>query len=62
MEQGKIPKNWNNAIVVLLDKKNDKAYLEDYRPISSLSPVYKLFKKKLTNSFTNKLDQYQSKE
>lgn len=60
--QGRIPKNWENAVVILLYKKGCKADLNNYRPISLLSQTYKLFSKVLTNRITRKLDFYQPKE
>ncbi|KAL0810788.1 hypothetical protein ABMA28_010105 [Loxostege sticticalis] len=62
LSEGNIPKNWENAIVILLYKKGCKADLNNYRPISLLSQTYKLFSKILTNRVTRKLDFYQPRE
>ncbi|KAL0839312.1 hypothetical protein ABMA28_016056 [Loxostege sticticalis] len=62
LSEGNIPKNWENAIVILLYKKGCKADLNNYRPISLLSQTYKLFSKILTNRLTRKLDFYQPRE
>jgi hypothetical protein len=62
LEEGKIPDNWTNAEVKLLYKKGDTENLENYRPISLLSHVYKLLTKILTNRLTTKFDFYQPVE
>lgn len=33
LQQGEIPKDWQNAIIVLLHKKGDQQDLANYRPI-----------------------------
>lgn len=62
LEKEDIPGAWANAIVVLIYKKGDKESLENYRPISLLSQMYKLFARIITNRLTKKLDFYQPKE
>lgn len=62
LQEEKIPANWHNAVVVLLHKKGDKTRLENYRPISLLSQIYKLLTKILTTRLTVKFDQYQACE
>lgn len=62
LEQGKIPKEWENAIVTLLHKRGDITRLENYRPNSLLSHLYKLFMKVLAKRMTKKLDFYQPVE
>ena len=57
-----IPKKWNNAIMILLFKKGDNTNLENYRPISLLSHLYKLYTRIITNRLENKLEFYQSRE
>lgn len=62
LHQGKIPKAWHNAEVILLFKKGDIANMENYRPISLLSHLYKLLTKIITNRLTRKFDFYQPVE
>jgi len=59
LEQERVPEAWENAVITLLHKKGDITKLENYRPISLLSHLYKLFMKVLTKRMTKKLDFYQ---
>lgn len=62
LNQGKIPTDWENSITILIYKKGDPTDLENYRPISLLSQVYKLFMRIITNRLDNKFEMYQPKE
>ena len=62
LENGIIPSQWNNAIMILLHKKGDITELENYRPISLLCHLYKLFTKIIAKRLEGKLDFYQSRE
>ena len=62
LKQRNISGNWNNAIVILLHKKGDKEDLKNYRPISLLSVIYKIFTKILTNRLEGMLDMMQPRE
>ena len=57
-----IPVDWTNAESIILFKKGDITNIENYRPISLLSQMYKLFTRIIANRLTNKLDSYQSVE
>ena len=45
LESEKKPKAWENAVITLLHKTGDITKLENYRPISLLSTLYKIFMK-----------------
>lgn len=60
--QGITPSQWNNAIIIIMHKKGDITNLGNYRPISLLSHIYKLFMKVITKRLTHKLDFYQPRE
>ena len=62
LKQNKIPESWHSAIVILLHKKGDQQDLANYRPISLLSALYKLFTKILTNRIAKQLDDNQPRE
>jgi len=62
MEQRKIPESWNTALIILIYKKGDPMNLKNYRPISLLSNLYKLFTKILTNRITEQLEKHQGKD
>lgn len=62
MELQTIPKAWENAAIILLHKKGHITKLENYRPISLLSTLYKLFMKIIAKRITKKLDFYQPVE
>ncbi|CAI5468772.1 unnamed protein product [Closterium sp. Yama58-4] len=53
---GALPKEFSTAVTVLLHKKGAKDDLQNYRPITLLSTVYKLIAKVLANRIRNKLE------
>lgn len=50
------PESWKKAIVTIIHKKR---HTHNYRPISLLSQIYKLFAKVLCNRLTRQLDDCQ---
>ena len=59
---GTTPEAWNRSVVVLFFKKGDKTLLKNYRPISLLSHVYKLFSRVITNRLARRFDDFQPPE
>ena len=58
----KIPRAWKEAKIILLFKKGDKADVKNYRPISLLSHLYKIFTKIIQNRIKDILDNNQPRE
>jgi len=56
LKKREIPRSWNNAIIIFLYKKGDKERVENYRPISLLSVLYKMFTKVILNRIERNLD------
>ena len=48
-QEEKMPENWNEAIIIPIYKKGDKTECNNYRGISLLNSVYKIFYKVLLN-------------
>ncbi len=61
-EAQKIPASWKEAKIILLFKKGDKADVKNYRPISLLSHLYKIFTKIIQNRIKDALDSNQPRE
>ena len=62
LRRGSIPDKWNDAAIVLLHKKGNPHNLNNYRPISLLNCVYKVFTKLITNRIEGILDENQPPE
>ena len=62
IREKRIPKHFSLGIVTLLYKKGDRQDLSNYRPITLLPSMYKLFTKILTNRLTKSLDENQPRE
>ena len=62
LKEKKVPESFGVGIVILLYKKGDSKELGNYRPITLLSVIYKLFSKIITNRLTKTLDENQPRE
>ena len=62
IHEGKTPQAWHRSVVVLFFKKGDNTLLKNYRPISLLSHVYKLFSRVITNRLARRFDDFQPPE
>ena len=59
LQEGRIPRSWKSSKMILIHKKADNRDLKNYRPISLLSNIYKVFTKILTVRLTKILDENQ---
>ncbi|CAB3228197.1 unnamed protein product [Arctia plantaginis] len=57
-----IPPDWMKSTIILLHKKGDKGDINNYRPISLMSNIYKVFSKIILSRIANVLDENQPKE
>ena len=57
LENGTIPKTWKTSQIVLIYKKGDKNDINNYRPISLISHICKLFFKIISNRICTKIDE-----
>lgn len=62
LQSGIIPHQWTTSTIILLHKKGKKEDISNYRPISLMSNVYKVFSKILLERLTKTLDYNQPKE
>ena len=58
----KIPPEWKEAKIIILFKKGDRKDIKNYRPISLLSHLYKLFTRVLQKRMERILDSNQPRE
>src|SRR5277367_2889726 len=62
LSKHKTPEAWNNSIIILLHKKRYIKDINNYRPISLLSHMSKLFGKVIKNRIEKQLDFNQARE
>ena len=62
LECQEVPDRWKESDLIIIHKKGDKKELKNYRPISLLSQVYKIFTKIITKRLERKLDENQTRE
>lgn len=62
IETEKIPEDWTKSTIILLHKKGDKGDIANYRPISLMSNVYKVFSKIILSRIAITLEENQPKE
>ena len=54
-----VPKSWKNALIVLIHKKRNTSDTKNYRPITSLPIMYKVFSNMLLQRIIRVLDFHQ---
>lgn len=62
LSKKEIPKQWTNSHIVLLYKKGDAKMISNYRPISLMSSLYKVFSTTLLRRLTKIIDENQPVE
>ena len=62
LSDGRVPSSWKSASVVLIHKKGDTADIKNYRPISLLPVIYKVFSHILLQRMLQALEQHQPEE
>lgn len=62
MFEGLIPKQWCESTITLLHKKGIRDDLNNYRPISLMTNMYKIFSKLILNRLARPLDEQQPRE
>lgn len=62
IESELIPEQWTSSTIILLHKKGSKDDINNYRPISLITNIYKVFAKVILNRISKVLDENQPRE
>lgn len=62
LTNNRIPEQWAKSYIILIHKKGDKQDIENYRPISLMSNIYKVFAKIILDRMSPMLDEQQPVE
>lgn len=62
LEEEKVPKQWCTSDIILLFKKGNSLDIGNYRPISLLASIYKLFSSIILKRISDDIDRQQPKE
>ncbi|CAH2215861.1 jg23949, partial [Pararge aegeria aegeria] len=62
LNTGEIPDQWTMSHIILIHKKGAKDDIGNYRPISLMSNIYKIFSKVILQRITRQLDDNQPRE
>ncbi|KAK6729008.1 hypothetical protein RB195_006205 [Necator americanus] len=62
LQKERIPDQWKTSRTLLIHKKGDREDLRNYRPISLLSVLYKVFTKIILTRISRTLDEAQPQE
>lgn len=57
-----VPNQWKTSSTIIIPKKGDREDLKNYRPITLLPTIYKVFTKLILNRLSRKLDDEQPRE
>lgn len=62
LDEGKVPTQWCTSDIILLFKKGNPLDIGNYRPISLLASIYKLFSSVILKRISDDIDKQQPKE
>lgn len=62
LKKGQIPSQWKTSHIILLFKKGQKEDIGNYRPISLMSNIYKIYSKVILERISKQLDENQPRE
>lgn len=62
LQTGSFPHNFCHSTIILIHKKGEKSDIGNYRPISFISHLFKLFMKIIENRISGELDLHQPPE